>query len=591
MKTGKFILKFYKWRVKHITDRNFILILSIIIGFLSGMAAVTIKNIVHLIQHSLTSWLSEDVGNYMLIIYPAIGIFLVVVFIRFILKQSIGDGVPNVLYAISKTNGLMKPHNIYSSVITSALTVGFGGSVGLEGPTVATGGAIGSNVGRVLRLNYKQIVSLLGFASAGAMAAIFKAPITAIVFALEVIMLDLTLSSLVPLLTASAVAAMTSYFFLGQNVLYPFEVKEAFKLQDVIYYVFLGVTTGFISVYFIRTIDFAGKFFERIKSWVLRLAVGASALGILVFLFPALYGEGYKSINDSLSGNLNHIFDHSIFFGLKGDITVTLLLLLAITILKVVATSATFGSGGIGGIFAPTLFTGAHFGLLYALFINHFGLGEIPVSNFALVGMAGMISGVIRGPLTAIFLIAEITGGYELIMPLMIVATISFATSRIFEPDSVYTIQLSKKIDIITHNKDKAVLSLMKIDSLIETNFKTVHPDATLGELVKVIEDSTRNIFPVVDDDNNFIGLVFLDRVRHIMFKPEMYDKVFVRNLMFVPTTTVNYDDKMEEVAHKFQHSGKYNLVVLKDGKYMGFVSRANVFSKYREMLKEFSEH
>lgn len=585
------LIRFSKWRIKHINDRNFILMLSVIIGFLSGMAAVTIKNIVHFIQHSLTGWFSESVENYMFIIYPAIGLLLVVIFIKFILRQYVGDGVPNVLFAISKSNGLMKPHNIYSSIIASALTVGFGGSVGLEGPTVATGGAIGSNVGRVLRLNYKQIVSLLGFASAGAMAAIFKAPITAIVFALEVIMLDLTLSSLVPLLTASAVAAMTSYFFLGQNVLYPFEVKEAFKLQDVIYYIILGIATGFISVYFIRTIDFTGRFFEKIKSWLLRLAIGASALGILIFLFPALYGEGYISINNSLSGNLQHIFDHSLFFDFQGNITVTLLLLLAITVLKVVATSVTFGSGGIGGIFAPTLFTGAHFGLLYALVINHFGLGNLPVSNFALVGMAGMISGVIRGPLTAIFLIAEITGGYELIMPLMIVATISFATSRMFEPDSAYTIQLSKKIDIITHHKDKAVLSLMKIDSLIETDFKMVHPDATLGELVKIIEQSTRNIFPVVDDDNNFVGLVFLDRVRHIMFKPEMYDTVLVRNLMFVPTTMVYYDDKMEDVAHKFQHSGKYNLVVLKDGKYMGFVSRANVFSKYREMLKEFSEN
>ncbi len=591
MKIENIIIGFYKWRVKHITNRNFILLLSIIIGFLSGIAAVVIKNSVHFIQHSLIGRFSETVENYLFIAYPAIGILLVMIFIKFFLKQPIGDGVPNVLYSISKSNGLMKPHNIYSSVIASALTVGFGGSVGLEGPTVATGAAIGSNVGRVLRLNYKQIVSLLGFASAGAMAAIFQAPIAAIVFALEVIMLDLTLSSLIPLLTASAVAAMTSYFFLGQNVLYPVEVIEAFQLGDVLYYIILGVTTGLISVYFIRTIDFAGKFFEKIKGWVLRLLIGGSALGLLVFLFPALYGEGYSSINSSLGGDFDYIFDKSLFFDFKGNFSFTIMLLMAIIVLKVVASAATFGSGGIGGIFAPTLFTGTHIGLLFALSINHFGIGDISVSNFALVGMAGMISGVIRGPLTAIFLIAEITGGYALIMPLMIVSTISFATSRIFEPDSVYTKQLSKKIDIITHHKDKAVLSLMKIDSLIETNFSTIHPDATLRKLVDVIENSTRNIFPVVDNDNNFVGLIFLDRVRHIMFKPEVYDEVLVRNLMFVPTTIVNYTDRMEEVAHKFQHSGKYNLVVLNDGKYMGFVSRANVFSKYREMLKEFSEH
>lgn len=591
MKRQSLIEQFNSWRVKHITDKQFILLLSAVIGFLAGMAAVLIKNSVHFIQQLLTGWFAEGYENYLYIVLPAFGILVVVIFIKFILKQRIGDGVPNVLYAISKSNGLMKPHNIYSSIISSAITVGFGGSVGLEGPTVATGGAIGSNVGRVLQLNYKQIVSLLGFASAGAMAAIFKAPITAIVFALEVIMLDLTMASLIPLLIASTVAALTSYFFLGQNVLYPVEVHETFKLYHVLFYLALGVVTGFVSVYFIRTIDFAGKLFEKIKSWVFRLAIGGAALGLLVFLFPALYGEGYAAVNASLNGNYNYIFDHSLFYEFKGNISVTLLLLLVIALLKVVATSATFGSGGIGGIFAPTLFTGAYLGLAFALTVNYLQIGDIPVSNFALVGMAGMISGVIRGPLTAIFLIAEITGGYELIMPLMIVATVSYATGKIFEPNSAYTIMLARRIDLITHHKDKAVLSLMKIDSLIETNFKIVRSDATLGELVKVIADSTRNIFPVVNDDNNFLGLVFLDRVRHIMFRPDMYDTVLVRNLMFMPTTVVDYDDRMEDVAHKFQHSGKYNLVVLKDGKYMGFVSRANVFSKYREMLKEFSEH
>jgi len=591
MRKESLLNRFTRWRIAHITDRQFILILSIVTGFLAGMAAVVIKNSVHFIEQLLTGWFSEGYSNFMYIFYPAIGILLVMIFIKFILRQSIGDGVPNVLYAISKNNGLMKAHNIFSSVISSSLTVGFGGSVGLEGPTLATGAAIGSNIGRVLGLNYRQVVSLLGFASAGAMAAIFKAPITAIVFALEVIMLDLTMAAIVPLLMASVTAALTSYFFLGQNVLYPFEISSAFDLNNVPYYIILGIITAAASLYFIRTIDFAGKQFAKIKSWVVKFMIGASILGLLVFLFPALYGEGYSSINAALQGNFNYIFDRSLFFGFKGNVLATLLLLLIISLMKVVATSATFGSGGIGGIFAPTLFTGGHLGLLFALTVNHFNLGNIPVSNFALVGMAGMISGVIHGPLTAIFLIAEITGGYGLIMPLMIVATISYALVKIIEPDSVYTIQLSKRIDIITHHKDKAVLSLLKIDSLIETNFKTVNPDATLGDLVKVIENSTRNIFPVVDKENNFLGLIFLDRVRHIMFQPELYKKVYVRNLMFMPTTIVQIKDKMEDVAHKFQHSGKFNLVVLENGKYRGFVSRANVFSKYRELLREFSEH
>ena len=585
------IQQFTTWRLKHIKDKQFILILSVVIGLLAGMAAVFIKNSVHFIGELLTGWFAEGYVNFMYIFYPAMGILMVMIFIKFILKKPIGDGVPNVLYSISKSNGLMKPHNMYSSVIASSLTVGFGGSVGLEGPTLATGASIGSNIGRILQLNYKQIVLLLGCASAGAMAAIFKAPIAAIVFALEVIMLDLTMASLIPLLIASVTAALTSYFFLGQNVLYPFEVGKSFQLSFVPWYILLGVITALVSVYFIKTIDFAGKIFGKIKSWVVRFAVGASVLGLLVFLFPALYGEGYASINSALQGDYNYIFDRSLFYDLKGFIGPTILLLLVISLLKVIATSATFGAGGIGGIFAPTLFTGGHIGLLFAITINYFGIADLPVSNFALVGMAGLISGVIHGPLTAIFLIAEITGGYALIMPLMIVATISYATVKIFEPNSVYTIQLDKRVDIITHHKDKAVLSLMKIDSLIETNFNTIHPNDTLGDLVKVIADSTRNIFPVVNKKNEFLGLIFLDRVRHIMFQPELYKKTLVRNLMFMPTSIVNYDDRMEEVAQKFQHSGKFNLVVLKDGKYMGFVSRANVFSKYRELLKEFSEH
>ena len=591
MKKHSILERFNIWRVKHITDKQFILILSVVIGFLAGSAAVLIKNSVHFIGLLLTGWFAEGYENFMYIFYPAIGILMVMIFIKFLLRQPIRDGVPNVLYSISKSNGLMKPHNIFSSVIASSLTVGFGGSVGLEGPTVATGAAIGSNIGRILGLNYKQIVLLLGCASAGAMAAIFKAPIAAIVFALEVIMLDLTMASLIPLLMASVTAALTSYFFLGQNVLYPFEVGTTFTLSHVPWYIILGVIAGLISVYFIRTIDFAGKIFSKINSWVVRFTIGASILGLLVFLFPALYGEGYASINSSLQGDYNYIFDQSLFYKFKGFIIPTMILLFVISLMKVVAASVTFGAGGVGGIFAPTLFTGGHIGLLFAIAINYFGIADLPVSNFALVGMAGMISGVIHGPLTAIFLIAEITGGYELIMPLMIVATISYATAKIFEPNSVYTIQMDKRVDIITHHKDKAVLSLMKIDSLIETNFKTVHPDATLRDLVKVIADSTRNIFPVVGEQNKFLGLIFLDRVRHIMFQPDLYDKTLVRNLMFMPTTIVNHDDRMEDVAHKFQHSGKFNLVVLDQDKYVGFVSRANVFSKYRELLKEFSEH
>ncbi|MCD4735323.1 MAG: chloride channel protein [Bacteroidales bacterium] len=565
------------------------LILSVIIGLAVGLSAVVIKNSVHFIKHLLTSGFSGE--NYLYIAYPAIGILAAVIFVKFILRQHVGHGIPSVLYAISKDNGLIKSHNMYSSIITSALTVGFGGSVGLEGPTVATGAAIGSNVGRFLRLNYKQLTTCLGFACAGAMAAIFKAPIAAIVFTLEVIMIDLTMASLVPLLLASVSAALTSYAILGMKALYTFELSSRFTLSDLPYYLAFGLIAGLISVYFTRIYMLIGRVFDRLKIWYVRLIVGAIVLGILVFLFPSLYGEGYEAINSCLRGDLSYLFENSPFAKYQDSIIITIVLMLVIVLLKVVATSVTFGSGGIGGIFAPTLFMGANAGLLFAKFANYMKIGDISESNFALVGMTGLISGVIHAPLTAIFLIAEITGGYGLFMPIMIVATISYGTVRLFETNSVYTIQLAKRGELLTHHKDKALLSLMKIDPLIETNFRTIDINASLRDLVKTISKSSRNVFPVVDNRGQFYGIVFLDHVRHIMFKPELYDEVEVRNLMFMPQYIVQYDDPMEEVAQKFQNSGKYNLVVLKDGQYMGFVSRANVFSKYRELLKDISEH
>jgi len=583
--------RFINWRLKHISDQQFMLILSVVIGLAVGFSAVVIKNSVHFISQLLTSGFAVQYQNYLYFLYPAIGILGAVIFIKFVLKQHVGHGIPGVLYAKSKTNGLIKPHNMYSSIVTSALTVGFGGSVGLEGPTVATGAAIGSNVGRVLRLNYKQITSLLGFACAGAMAAIFKAPIAAIVFALEVIMLDLTMSALVPLLTASVTAALTSYFMFGMQVLYTFELKDDFLLKDIPFFILFGVLAGLVSVYFTRMYMFIGGFFEKIKAWYKKLILGGSLLGVLIFLFPSLYGEGYEAINSALSGNFDYLFDNSIFYAFKDNMYVTLALIGGIVLLKVIATSITFGSGGVGGIFAPSLFMGVNTGLLFAKATNYFNLGTISENNFALVGMSGLIAGVIHAPLTAIFLIAEITGGYGLFMPLMIVATISYGTVKIFEANSVYTIQLAKRGELLTHHKDKALLALMKIDSLIETNFSTIKPDATLRDLVEVISNSTRNLFPVVDEDQRFHGIIVMDQVRHIMFRPELYDSTYVKNLMFMPTNMVDIHDQMETVDHKFQHSGKFNLVVLDNGKYIGFVSRANVFSKYRELLKDFSEH
>lgn len=565
-------------------------VLGVIIGFLVGLIAVIIKNLVHFIQSLLISGFSIDYSNYLYVVYPAVGVLGTILFVKFVLRKKVRDGIPSVLYAISKEHGLIKPHNMFSSVITSALTVGFGGSVGLEGPTVVTGGAWGSNFGRLLGLNYKQVVALLGMACAAAMSAIFKAPIAAIVFALEVILFDLTMTAMVPLLVSSIVAALTSYIFLGMDVLYPFDVVNKFKLNETPYYLMLGLFSGLVSVYFIKLYVLSGKIFKRIKGWVLKFLVGASILGMIIFLLPSLYGEGYDAINKALEGDLTFIFDNSIFYDLRDSLPIALLLLFAILIFKAVATSLTFRAGGIGGIFAPTLFIGTMTGLFFVSVLNYFGVSTLPVSSFALVGMAGLLAGVVHAPLTAIFLIAEITGGYQLFFPIMLVATTSYSLSRLLSSNSIYTIQLANRGDMLTHHKDRSLLSLMSLHKLIERDFSTVNVEATLGDLVKVIGNSTRNVYPVVDDENNFYGIIFLDHIRHTMFQPELYDTTTVRSLMFKPSKVVELDDDMETVAQKFQHSGKYNLVVLDGEKYVGFVSRANVFSQYRDILKDFSE-
>lgn len=581
----KAIIKLHK-----LPKNRLMIMLSIIIGFLGGVIAVVMKNIVFYIRELLTSDFSASYSNYLYVIYPAIGILATVIFIKFFLRRPVRDGIPNVLYAISKEHGVIKKHNTFSSIITSALTVGFGGSVGLEGPTVVTGAAWGSMIGKALRLNYKQMVTILGFAAAAAMSAIFKAPIAAIVFALEVILFDMTMTALVPLLIASITAALTSYMFLGQDILYPFVIDHKFELGQTPYYIGLGIFTSLISVYFIKMYVISGKVFNYLNNWFVKFVIGAGMLGGLVFLLPSLYGEGFEAINEGLAGKLEFIFDGSIFYKYSESVPIALLLLLAIILFKVIATSLTFRAGGVGGIFAPTLFIGTMSGLFFASLLNYFGFVQLPVANFALVGMAGLLAGVIHAPLTAIFLIAEITGGYNMFLPIMLVATISYSMSRLMVSKSIYTIQLKNRGEVITHHKDRALLSMMDIGTLIERDFSAIDHEATLRELINVIAKSTRNVYPVIDDENNFYGIIFLDQIRNIMFKPELYDTTAVHSLVFMPSNIVNHDDDMEIIAGKFQHSGKYNLVVLKDGKYEGFVSRANVFSHYREILKDISE-
>ncbi len=591
MKTPSILKRFLIWRLKKIHSRPYLIILSLIVGVGSGTFAVLLFNLVSFIQKFLKIFIIKDDFNFLFLVYPLLGITLTVIFIKFILRQPLGHGIPDVLRAISRNQGIIKAHNMFSSIVSSALTVGFGGSVGLEGPTVATGAAIASNVGGTFRLSYKHKILLIGCGSAAAMAAIFKAPIAGIVFAFEVIMLDLSTLSIVPILIATSSATITSYIFLGQDVIYPIDLKNNFIINDLPYYIALGIFTGFISVYFSRVFLFVGSLFEKLKNVFLRLLIGSSFLGLLILIFPSLYGDGYESVNQALKGDFTHLFENSFFESYSDNIVISIVLLLAIVLLKVFASSSTFGAGGIGGIFAPTLFIGANSGLLFASIINYLGMGEVSKSNFALVAMAGLLAGVLHAPLTGLFLIAEITGGYALFLPLIITATIAYATVKSFEKHSVYTHQLASNNELLTHHADKNALVLMKVENLIETNFKTIDKDATLGELVKVIADSVRNIFPVVDENNYFIGVVNLDDIRHVIFQHELYDKLYVNELMTVPSTHVTPDDSMEEVAKKIQQTGRFNIVVLKDGQYIGFVSRANVFSNYRRILKSFSAY
>ena len=589
MPESRFIQRVNNFRIRYLSGHRFLYVLSAFVGLGVGLAAVIIKNLVHYIRKVLQNGFQGDYSQYYIFALPVVGITLTVLFIKYINKRPVGHGIPGVLFSISKNNGIIRSHNLYSSIITSALTVGFGGSVGLEGPTVATGGAVGSNIGRALKLNYKEVTLLISCACAGALSAIFKAPIAGIVFALEVIMLDLTMWAVIPLLIASATAALTSYLLLGQNVLYQFNLTEQFDMGQIHWYLLLGAIVGLLSVYFTKCYIWITSIFEKFESRWKRLLVAGGILGVIIFFFPPLYGEGYEVVNQELRGEFFHLFDNTFFEGWTQSFALLAIYMLLLIGLKVVATTLTFSAGGIGGIFAPTLFIGANTGLLFGMVLNQVGF-DVSISNMALVGMAGMIAGVVHAPLTAIFLIAEITGGYELFFPLMLASTISYGTTRYFVKNSVYTVQLAKRGELMTHHKDRNILLMMKVSELIETNFKTVRPDETLRDLVQVITKSSRNIFPVVDEKNYLKGIVKLDGIRHIMFNQDMYDNTLVSDLMHTPEWTIQSTDQMEEVARQFSESGRYNLPVLQNGKYLGFVSRARVFSSYREMLKHFSE-
>ena len=589
MKNHNFFEKILLWRIKHISERNFVLILSVLIGVFSGIAAVLLKNLAHTTYVLVIKGFVFEKKILLNFVIPLTGIFLTVLFVRKLIKYDLGHGVSKVLHAISKKNGYIKPHNTFSSVVASSLTVGFGGSVGLEAPVVLTGSAIGSNLARLFRLNYKTVVLMIGCGSAGAIAGIFKAPIAGVVFTIEMLMIELTISTLIPLLISAVSGSLVAWLLMGSSVPFFYVIDTPFVLKDVFFYIFLGITSGLASFYFSRTVMNIEEKFSRVKNQYIRVIVGSLILGLLIYVFPSFYGEGYESLMDILRRQGESLINKSLFGDLAYNQWVFLVLLLLLIFLKAIATAVTTGAGGVGGTFAPSLFMGGVIGFFTGRLINTFFDIGISESNFSLVGMAGVMAGVMHAPLTAIFLIAEITGGYELFPPLIITATISYLTTKYFEPHSLYNKKLAEKGELITHNKDQAVLMLMKSDNLIETNFLAIKPTATLGDLVKLISKSSRNIFPVVDDDGTFMGIVILDHVREIIFKPELYEITPVNTLMFMPETTIEIGESMNDVAQKFYNSDKFNLVVLDQGKYVGFISRARVFSVYRRLLKDFS--
>ena len=591
MNQGKSILgHFLIWRVKNISQKNFILLLSLVVGLLSGLSAVLLKNTIHYTAHLLTFRFDIQSASFLYLLYPLIGILLTVLFVKYFVKDDISHGVTKVLFSISKKESVLRKHQTFTSIIGSSLTIGFGGSVGAEAPVVLTGAAIGSNLGRMFRMNYKTITLLLGCGAAGAIASIFKAPIAGIIFTLEVLMLDLTMASLIPLLISAVSGASIAYLLMGEGEVLSYTGATPFSLNNIPYYIFLGLFAGFISLYFTRGNLYIERKLRKIQNPYTKLFIGGTLLSILIFFVPALYGEGYDKLVAILSGKGDVLVNNSLFYGIQNNFMYFMAFLLFMLVAKVVTMSLTTGSGGVGGIFAPTLFMGGITGFFVAKLINILPFAHVPESNFALAGMAGVMSGVMHAPLTAIFLIAEITGGYGLFIPLMITSTISYLTIIYFEPHSIYTKKLADKGELITHNKDKAVLTLMKLGKVIETDFAIVNENIKLGDLVNVIAKSNRNIFPVVDNNEHLIGIVYLDHIRHVMFNRELYDKIIVHNLMIASPALIDCDESMEDVLRKFEETAAWNLPVIEKGKYIGFVSKSKIFSAYRKVLMDFSD-
>ena len=574
------------WREKHISERYFILLLSLSIGVTMALLAALLKFIIHHIESFVLMHIEQR--SYLYLVFPALGILLSLLFVRYIVRDDISHGVTKVLSSISQRKSRIKPHNTWSSLLASALTISFGGSVGAESPIVLTGAAIGSNFGRLFRLEQRNLMLLIGCGVAGALGGIFKAPITGLVFVIEVLLLDLTMASVLPLLVSSVSAAAVAYVLSGKENLFLFIQTDPYYIERIPLMILLGIVCGLISLYFSKTMFRIEGEFRKLKSQRTRYLISAAILSLLIFLFPPLYGEGYDSVNILLDGQYTQLLDGSIFEAFSSSYWVVFAFFLLTVLFKVFASVATNSGGGCGGLFAPTLFVGGLTGFLFSYLVNYFSSMRVFISpkNYILLGMAGLMAGVMHAPLTGVFLIAELSGGYNLFLPLMLVSLTSFATIRIFMPHSIYSLRLAEQGKLLTHQKDTAVLTLMNLENVLEHDFEIVHPEMTLGEMVKVISVSHRNSFPVVNASGILVGIVELDNVRNIMFRPELYERYQVRRIMVAPEVKIQSSMPMTEVMRLFDETKEWKMPVVDDeGRYLGFISKSAIFNNYREVL------
>ena len=586
--------RLHNWRGEHVSDRMFLIILALIVGFFAAVAAYTLHSIINLIVALLTSSFSKSSANWLYLVYPVVGIYLTSLFVRYIVRDNISHGITRILWAISSNKSRLKSHNCWSSVIASAITIGFGGSVGAEAPIVLTGSAIGSNLGQLFHLDRKTLMTLVGCGAAGAIAGIFKAPIAGLVFTLEVLLIDMTMSSLLPILVSCVTATCFTYIFSGDAALFTFHLDNEWGVQRIPACLLLGITCGLVSLYFIRAMGFAEGIFARYKDRpYLRLAIGGSMLSLLIFLFPALFGEGYSSINLLLNGKTeadwNQILNNSLF---AGQAAMLIPYLAMVLLFKVFATSATNGGGGCGGTFAPSLFIGCFTGFLFSRLWNLEQVGVyVPEKNFALMGMAGVMSGVMHAPLTGIFLIAELTGGYSLLLPLMIVSVSSYLTIIIFEPHSIYGSRLAKEGKLLTHHTDHAVLTLMNLESVIDRDYMAVEAGTELGQIVNQVSRSHNRVLPVLDGAGTLLGEVDIVHIRKVLFRIELYHHFTAAQLMEEPVATLLDTAPMSSVMKTFERTGAEWLPVVDTSNHLkGYISRQRLYTLYRKMVHDMSE-